>query len=218
MRPEELASRIDLTLLRPDATRKDVEDLLRDAQRYPFASVCIPPCYVGLAKEHLRKSAIRVCTVVGFPFGYVAGEVKLSEAIEAAQSGADEIDMVMNISAFRSGDVELVRKETAAIVSALNNRTVKLIIETCYLTEREKVLACETAVSAGAHFVKTSTGFGPAGAKVEDVRLLVRVGAGRIKVKAAGGINTPEKALQMIEAGAERIGTSSGLKIVEALL
>ena len=218
MRPEDLASRIDLTLLRPDALKKEVEAFLTEAQKYPFASVCIPPCYVRLAASILRDSPIRVGTVAAFPLGYESGEVKLREALDAADRGAREIDIVMNISAFRSGETDYVRNEIARVTSALPDIVVKVIIETCYLTDSEKALACELCVSAKARFVKTSTGFGPAGATVEDVKLLAGKSAGRIKVKAAGGIRTLEQALEMIDAGAERIGTSHGISMVEELL
>jgi deoxyribose-phosphate aldolase len=218
MEAAELARLIDLTLLKPDGTEKDVESLIHKALGYPFASVCIPPCHVGLAAELLKGSPIKVGTVVGFPFGYQTSGVKLLEAQEAVEKGASEIDMVMNISQFKSGDMNMVEEEISTIVTAVEGTVVKVIIETGYLTDEEKVAACGLVVKGGADFVKTSTGFGPAEASEEDVRLLVGAARGRIKVKASGGIRTLDRVLKMIGAGAERIGTSSGIEIVKELL
>lgn len=215
MTSDELAGYIDLSLLRPDIRISDIEGLIRDAQKHPFASVCIPPCHIRLAAKLLGESPVKAGTVIGFPFGYQSMDVKLHEACDAVEEGADEIDMVMNISMFKSGEPAYVQDEISAIVSALSGIAVKVIIETCYLTAQEKVAACDLVINAGANFVKTSTGFGLAGATVEDVRLLVDAVAGRIKVKASGGIRNLDDALKMIEAGASRIGTSAGVKIVE---
>lgn len=211
MTVEELAGYIDLTLLRPDVTRKDMERFLADARRFPFASVCIPPYYIDLACS-LSKD-IRIGTVVGFPFGYQTKAVKLFEAAEAVRAGACEIDMVMNITAFRSGEWDQVRGEIVSIVAAIPGTTVKVIIEVSCLTDEEKARACELVIDGGAHFVKTSTGFA-GGARVEDVALLKRAARGRIKIKASGGIRDLDTTLRMIDAGADRIGTSSGVAIL----
>ena len=218
MTSSELAGYIDLTLLKPQVTTKDIEAFIRDAQKYPFASVCIPPCYVSLSAKMLKGSSIKVGTVIGFPLGYQTTSVKLYEAREAVESGADEIDMVMNISRFKSGELSMVQDEISKIVSSLPKIIVKIIIETCYLTDEEKVIACEMAIKGRADFVKTSTGFGPAGATVDDVKLLLNTAKERIKVKASGGIKTLDGTLKMINAEAVRIGTSAGMEIIEEFL
>jgi deoxyribose-phosphate aldolase len=217
MKADELARLIDLSLLRPEVTERDLEELIRRALLYPFASVCIPPSYVGLARKLLKGSPIKVGTVVGFPLGYQTPEVKLIEALEAVGAGAQEIDLVMNISRFKSGELKLVEEEIKKIATAFTDTVLKVIIETCYLTDQEKVLSCGLAIRGGADFVKTSTGFGPAGASEKDVRLLRKATGGKIKVKASGGINTLDGALRMVRAGAERIGTSSGIEILKEL-
>ncbi|MBI3582319.1 MAG: deoxyribose-phosphate aldolase [Nitrospinae bacterium] len=215
---DELAGYIDLTLLKPQATVKDIEALVSKAQKYPFASVCIPPCHVERAVEMLKGSHTKVGTVIGFPLGYQTTSVKLYEAREAVESGADEIDIVINISRFKSGELSMVQDEISEIVSALPKIVVKVIIETCYLTNEEKIKACELAIKSKADFVKTSTGFGPGGAIVDDVKLLLNTAQERIKVKASGGIKTLDGTLKMIDAGANRIGTSAGMEIVEEFL
>lgn len=215
MTVEELAGYIDLTLLKPTATRTDIERLIREAQRFPFALVCIPPCYVALARS--IGKGIRVGTVVGFPLGYQTTTAKILEATEAAGAGVVEVDMVMNVAAFKSKEWDMVREEIAAVVMAIPKVVVKVIVEVSYLTEDEKVMACELVVEGGAHYVKTSTGF-TEGVRVEDVKLLKRVTGGRIKVKAAGGIRDLDTTLRMIDAGADRIGTSSGVEITEEFL
>ncbi|MFQ5466312.1 MAG: deoxyribose-phosphate aldolase [Thermodesulfobacteriota bacterium] len=217
MTPAELAGRIDQTLLAPEATRADVERFIDAALAYPFATLCVPPCYVGLAARKLRGSPAGVTTVAGFPLGYATAGAKLFEARTAADRGATEIDVVMNVSAFRSGEEGVVADEISAIVRALPGVAVKVIIEACYLTDAEKVRACGIIASAGAAFVKTSTGYGPGGATASDVRLLRRACGRRLGVKAAGGIRTTAEAIAMIEAGADRIGTSAGVKIIEGL-
>ncbi|MEK6590693.1 MAG: deoxyribose-phosphate aldolase [Nitrospinota bacterium] len=218
MTVNELAGSIDLTLLKPQATIKDVETLVYEAQKYPFASVCIPPCHVKLAAKMLKDSPTKIGTVIGFPLGYQTTSAKLHESLEAVDAGAGEIDMVINISYFKSGEQSMVQDEIAAIVSACSGILVKAIIETCYLTDEEKVMACELAIKGGADFVKTSTGFGPGGATVNDIRLLANTTAGRIGVKASGGIKNLDDTLKMIDAGANRIGTSAGIKIIEEFL
>ncbi len=214
----ELAGYIDLTLLKPQASAKDIEALIREAQKYPFASVCIPPCYVSLSAKMLKESSMKVGTVIGFPFGYQTTSVKVYEAREAVEAGAKEIDMVMNISAFKSGELSMVQDEISEVVSALPKIVVKVIIEDCYLTDEEKIKACEMTIKSKADFVKTSTGFGPDGATIEDVKLLVKTAKGRINVKASGGIKTLDDTLKMMDAGAMRIGTSAGMAIIEEFL
>ena len=213
----ELANYIDLTLLKPEVTQSTIEEFLKNAIKYPFASVCIPPCYVKLAARLLEGSGIKVGTVIGFPLGYQTTQAKKEEAKEAVNNGAQELDMVMNISAFKSGDFTIVEGEMSEIVSAVSGNVVKIIIETGYLTEGEKAVACNMVVNSGAHYVKTSTGFGPGYATVEDVTLLTEKAAGQIKVKASGGIKNLSDAMKMIDAGAKRLGTSSGIEIVEEL-
>lgn len=214
MTSDKLAKFIDLTLLRPDATRSDVETIIHDAFRYPFASLCIPPYYVEMAAEQLKDSTIKVGTVVGFPLGCQMPHAKLLEAREAVEKGAEEIDIVMNISAFKSGAITVVEDEISKIVSSLPGIVTKVIIETCYLSDEEKRGSCETIIRCNADFVKTSTGFGPTGATVKDIRLLKDVARGRIRIKASGGIKTLTETLEMIDAGAKRVGTSSGIRIL----
>lgn len=212
----ELAKRIDHTLLKPTATGQDVDRLCEEARKFNFWSVCVGPFYVKRAAERLRGSGVRVCAVVGFPLGFSTGRVKLAEAEAAVGDGADEIDMVMNLGAFKSGDHQAVYREIEDIARYCRSehKVLKVIIECCYLTDDEKSDAGRLAERAGADYIKTSTGFGTGGATVEDVSLLKRSLSGRAKVKASGGIGTLEKALAMIEAGADRIGTSSGAKIM----
>jgi len=215
MTTEEFAGFIDHTLLKPDVTEEEVRIFLRDAKAHPFASVCIPPCYVNLAAGLVKDSPVKVGTVAGFPLGYQDGFSKKQEATMALENGAYEIDMVINISALKSGNLSLVNDEISGVVSILKGKTLKVIIETCYLSNEEKLAACDAIISSGANFVKTSTGFGPAGATAEDVALLHERASGRIGVKASGGIGSADDALKMIAAGASRIGCSSGIEIVE---
>jgi len=208
---------IDHTNLKPYARAEDIVRLCNEAKEYDFYAVCVNPYRVKLAKELLRGSDVNVATVIGFPLGATPTEVKVFEAGRALEDGADELDMVINIGALKDGDYDYVREDIKAVAELAHERgaIVKVIIETCYLTEEEKIKACELAKEAGADFVKTSTGFGTGGATVEDVRLMRRVVGDGMGVKAAGGIRTYEQALAMIEAGATRIGTSSGVKIME---
>ncbi len=217
MTREELASRIDLAVLSPLATRADVVLAAKRARAYPFASLCVPPCSVSAAAALLAGSLVKASTVVGFPLGYDASKTKAMAAETAAEHGAAEVDMVMNQGLFHGGDYGLVEEDIAAVVRAVPGTVVKVIIECAYLDDEQKALAAKIAVAAGAHFVKTSTGFGPGGAAAGDVRIIAGAAAGRAGVKAAGGIKTLGQALEMIEAGATRIGTSSGVEIVEAL-
>ena len=217
MRADELARRIDHTQLKPNATIEDIRKVCDEAKKYGFYSVCVSPFYVKFAKKFLEGSDVKVISVVGFPLGNTYTDVKVFEAKKIVENGAEEIDMVMNISAFKSGDYELVENDIKAIVEAVKPIPVKVIIETCYLSDEEKLKATEIAIRAGAAFVKTSTGFGPAGAKVEDIKLIKRHFGDKIKIKASGGIKDAKTAIAMIEAGADRIGASRGVQIIESL-
>ena len=212
----EFARRIDHTLLKATATTADVDRLCEEAQKFDFWSVCVAPCNVRRARDRLEGSGVKVCAVAGFPLGADTASIKLAEAVKAVEDGADEIDMVMNIGAFKSEDHDLVFNEINSLAQFCHTRSklLKVIIECCYLTDEEKVKAARLAELAGADFVKTSTGTGTGGATVEDVALLRKALLSRTRIKAAGGIGTLEKALSMIAAGADRIGTSSGAKIM----
>lgn len=209
-----LAGMIDHTLLKADATRAQVERLCDEAVEHGFASVCVNTCWVPLCAERLAQSDVRVCCVVGFPLGAMAPESKAHEAARAVADGADEVDMVINVGWLKDGELDAVREDIAGVVAAADGRCVKVIIETCLLTDEEKVRACELAVEAGAAFVKTSTGFSTGGATVADVALMRRTVGDRCKVKASGGIHTAEEARAMVEAGADRLGCSAGVAIV----
>ncbi|AFC98906.1 deoxyribose-phosphate aldolase [Methanocella conradii HZ254] len=216
MNAREFARHIDHTLLRPDATEKDILRLCEEAKLYGFASACVASCWVGLARDRLRGSNVKACCVVGFPLGSEIYHAKAFEAREAVHAGAEEIDVVMNIGYFKSGRTDYVRMELEEIIAASKGATVKVIIETCYLTDAEKVEAARLARDAGAPYVKTSTGYGSMGATVEDVRLIKKEVPG-IMIKASGGIRTYEDAKRLLDAGATRIGTSSAVKIMEEL-
>ena len=209
-----LASYIDQTFLRADATEKEIEKLCRESVKYGFASVCVNPFWVKTCKRVLKKTQVKVCTVAGFPLGANVSSVKAFEAGQAVKDGADEIDMVINIGALKSGNYEGVRKDIDSVIRAVKGKTVKLILETCYLTAGEIVQACRIASLAGVSFIKTSTGFGSGGAKVQDVKLIKKVSGPVVKVKASGGIRDYNTAIKLIKAGADRLGTSSGVKIV----
>lgn len=210
-----LARMIDHTLLAPDAAREDVERLCDEAARNCFASVCVNPWWVRTAAEKLAETPVRVSTVVGFPLGANRTETKVYEAVRAVEDGAVELDMVLNIGALRSGEYRDVERDIAGVVEAATGHgIVKVILETAKLADEEKVKACVLAQSAGARFVKTSTGFGGGGATEEDVRLMRRVVGGKMGVKASGGVSDQPTALAMIEAGATRIGASAGVRIV----
>jgi deoxyribose-phosphate aldolase len=209
-----IASLIDHTILRADTTKDQVIEYCRQAREYGFASVCVNPCHVSLVRKELQGSGVKVCTVIGFPLGADSSGTKAFAAKAAVKDGADEIDMVINIGAVKDGDFVYVEKDIREVVESSGDALVKVIIETCYLTDEEKVLACKAAVNAGAQYVKTSTGFGTAGATADDVRLMKKAVGEGIGVKASGGIRSFEKALEMVNAGADRIGTSSGIKIV----
>ena len=212
-----LAGLIDHTLLKPDGTYEQIATLCTEAAKYRFASVCVNASNVKLCAELLESSGIPVCTVVGFPLGATSTEAKVFEALQAIQDGASEVDMVINIGALKSRDYEFVEKDIASVARASHagSAILKVIIEAALLTDEEKEVACQLAKAAGADFVKTSTGFGPGGATVEDVALMRRVVGPTLGVKAAGGIRSYATARKMIAAGASRIGASSSLKIVQ---
>ena len=207
---------IDHTLLKPEATRGDIVRLCTEARRYGFATVCVNPYWVALAASELAGTPVKVCTVAGFPLGATATEIKVAEAFAMLRVGAEEIDMVMNIGALRSGDYDTVKCDIQAVVAESHKAgaIVKVILETAFLDKSEKAIACTLAHLSGADFVKTSTGFGPAGATAEDVALMRQVVGPEMGVKAAGGIRTLEDFHKMVGAGATRIGTSSSVKIV----
>ena len=215
--PRDIARRIDHTLLKPEATREQIETLCREAREHGFATVCINPTWVALCADLLRGSETAVCTVVGFPLGATLAEVKASEAARVVALGACEVDMVMNVGALKSRDYRLAERDVAGVVAASRpgGAIVKVIIEAALLTDDEKVKACVVARAAGADFVKTSTGFGPGGATAADVALMRRVVGPEMGVKAAGGVRDLKSAQAMIEAGADRIGASVGVKIVQ---
>jgi len=214
MNARELAKTIDHTLLKPDATATQILKLCDEAKTWHFASVCVNPSRIALAAEALKDSDVTPCCVVGFPLGAIPSRSKAAETAVAVADGAREIDMVINVGAAKDGDWALVESDIAAVKAACGEAKLKVIIETCLLTDEEKVQACLAAKRAGADFVKTSTGFSKAGATVEDVRLMRKTVGPDMGVKAAGGIHNRAEALAMLEAGATRIGASSGIAIV----
>ena len=211
-----IASMIDHTLLKPEATPAQVERLCAEAAEYHFASVCVNPVYIPLAARLLKGTGVKVCCVVGFPLGAIAPEQKAAEAASCAAMGAEELDMVIHVGAAKAGDWALVQRDIEGVVKAAAGHTVKVIIETCLLTDEEKVKACEAAKAAGAHFVKTSTGFSTGGATTHDIALMRKTVGPEMGVKASGGIRDYGTAMAMIEAGANRIGASAGIAIVAA--
>lgn len=206
---------IDHTKLGANVSKKDIDKLIEEAIKYDFKSICVNPIWVKYANEKLKDTDVLVCTVVGFPHGAHTPVVKVQETIDAITNGADEIDMVINVSALKEKDYDTILDEIEGIKIACEDRVLKVIIETCYLTKEEIVKACELAVEAGADFVKTSTGFGSGGATLEDVKLMKDTVKDNALVKASGGVRTYEDALKMIDAGAMRIGTSNGVSIVK---
>ncbi|EIV0110621.1 deoxyribose-phosphate aldolase [Enterococcus faecalis] len=211
----ELNRMIDHTILKPEATEAAVQKIIDEAKEYNFFSVCINPCWVAFASEQLADTDVAVCTVIGFPLGANTPEVKAYEAADAIKNGVNEVDMVINIGALKSQQYDYVRQDIQGVVDAAKGKAlVKVIIETALLTDEEKVKACELAKEAGADFVKTSTGFSTGGAKVADIRLMRETVGPDMGVKASGGVHNAEEALAMIEAGATRIGASTGVAIV----
>jgi deoxyribose-phosphate aldolase len=214
---QDIARLIDHTLLKPDATREQIVQLCHEARQYRFASVCVNPTHVALCAQLLAGTGVPVCTVIGFPLGATTTAVKVFEAHQAMDNGASELDMVIDIGALKSADYERVKQDVAAVALACHARDalLKVIIEAALLTQAEKETACQLAMAGGGDFVKTSTGFGPGGATVEDVTLMRRVVGPALGVKAAGGIRSFEDAQRMIEAGATRLGASAGVRIAQ---
>ena len=211
----QLNKMIDHTKLGASINKEQIDKLIGEAKEFDFKSVCVNPVWVRYAKHQLKKTDVLVCTVIGFPHGTHQPQVKAFEAEVAVKDGADELDMVINVNALKSKDYHTISAEIKGVVEKGEGRTVKVILETCYLTPEEIVKASELAVEAGAHFVKTSTGFGTSGAKIEDVQLMKKTVGNRAEVKASGGVRTYEDAVKMVEAGATRIGTSNGVDIVQ---
>ncbi|MCS1350454.1 deoxyribose-phosphate aldolase [Mechercharimyces sp. CAU 1602] len=214
MDQKNLAALIDHTLLKPEATVGQIDELCAEAKQHQFASVCVNPIWVKRCAEHLKGSGVKVCTVIGFPLGATTPEVKAFETRQAIEHGATEVDMVMNIGAFKSGDLDLVKMDMKAVVEAAGDCVVKVILETGFLSDEEVEIASRKAKEAGAHFVKTSTGFGPGGATVDHIRLMRRIVGDQMGVKASGGVRDRETVHKMVAAGATRIGASSGVAIV----
>ncbi|MDI9437051.1 MAG: deoxyribose-phosphate aldolase [Euryarchaeota archaeon] len=217
MDAQELAQKIDHTNVGRDATWNDIEKLCDEAELYGFRNVCVTPTQTARASKFLENSSVGVCTVIGFPFGVQTLYSKAFEVKDAIDNGANELDMVLNVGALHSGDDNLVYRDIRGVVLAAGGKVVKVIFETGLLSSQEKVRACHIAQRAGAHYVKTSTGIGTTGATVEDVKLMRQNIKPEMKIKAAGGIRDLETALAMIKAGASRIGTSSGVQIMEGL-
>jgi len=205
---------IDHTLLKPTATKRDIIKLCEEAQEYGFFSVCVNSCYVAIAKSELRNTNVKVCSVIGFPLGAMSTQAKVDEAKSALKDGADEIDMVINVGLLKSKDFDGVWKDIEAVKSIMPNNILKVILETCYLQEVEIIKASELAIQSGADFIKTSTGFGTGGATIHDVKLMKSVANNEAKIKASGGIKDAKTALEYINLGVERLGTSSGITIV----
>ena len=216
MELQEILRKCDHTLLSQTATWEEIKNICDDGKKYGVASVCIPPCFVKQAKEYL-KDTVPVCTVIGFPNGYNSTWVKVFETVEAVGNGADEIDMVINVGKVKEKDYTYVEEEIRAVRKACDGKTLKVIIETCLLTEGEKIEMCKVVTSAGADFIKTSTGFSKAGATFEDIKLFKKYVGEGVKIKAAGGISSLEDAEEFIRLGADRLGTSRIVKIAKSL-
>ena len=214
MERKEILKHIDHTLLKAVATWEDIKVLCDEAIEYGTASVCVPACYISRIHETYGDK-INICTVVGFPLGYSVTEAKVLETRKAIEDGANEIDMVINISDVKNGDLEKVTKEIAALKEACGDKILKVIIETCYLTEEEKIAMCKAVTEAGADYIKTSTGFGTAGATIEDIRLFKKYIGPNVKMKAAGGVKTVADLEMFINEGCDRIGTSSAVNMLK---
>lgn len=214
---EAMASYIDHTLLKPDASKQDIIRICQEAKQYHFASVCVNPAWTSLVARELQGSGVKTCSVISFPLGSEPPRLKAAAASTVLEDGADEIDMVINIGAVKSGDFDLVEDDIRAVVNVKKTATLKVIIETCLLTDEEKVKVCQIAKKAGADFVKTSTGFSTGGADARDVALMRKTVGPDMGVKASGGIRTLEDAERMLDAGASRIGASAGIKIISSL-
>ena len=211
---ETISKMIDHTLLKASATQADIKRICSEAKQYGFASVCVNSCYAKLVTSQLKGTGVKTCCVVGFPLGAMSTAAKAQEACCAVEDGASEIDMVINVGALKEGNDFYVEEDISAVVEAAKPAIVKVIIETCLLTDEEKVKACELSESAGAAFVKTSTGFSTGGANVHDVALMKKTVGNRLQVKASGGIHTPQQAQELIAAGADRIGASNGIALL----
>lgn len=214
MTEKEIMGHVDHTQLKAFATWEDIKKLCEEAVEYQTASVCIPPCYIQRVKEAYGEQ-INICTVVGFPLGYSVTEAKVAETKKALEDGASEIDMVINISDVKNGDYAAVEKEIAALKEVVGDKILKVIIETCYLTEEEKIAMCKAVTAAGADYIKTSTGFGTAGATLPDIRLFKEHIGEHVKMKAAGGVKTVEDLEAFLQEGCDRIGTSSAVKLIQ---
>ncbi|MGO1469110.1 MAG: deoxyribose-phosphate aldolase [Tissierella sp.] len=216
---DNIALMIDHTLLKPEATRAEIKNLCSEAKKYKFKAVCINPFYVKYCKDLLKDTDVKIATVIGFPLGANTTEAKVFETKNAITNGADEIDMVINIGSLKNKDFDIVKKDIEEVVGAAGkNKLVKVIIETSLLNHEEKIKACQLSKKAGADFVKTSTGFSSGGATSEDVKLMKSIVEDKLEVKASGGVRDIESAKNMIENGATRLGTSSGVKIIKELL
>ncbi len=215
MNKKELAAMMDHTLLKAVATPDQIRQVCKEAKEIGAASVCVNPCNVKLVSEELKETSVKVCTVIGFPLGANTSEVKAFETKDAIQNGAEEVDMVVNVGALLAGDTDTVYQDIKKVVEAANKTTVKVIIETCYLSDEQKRQACEAALKAGADFVKTSTGFGNGGATAHDVALMRDTVGTQMSVKASGGIHNYEEAMAMVTASADRLGVSASLAILE---
>lgn len=214
MTEKEIMRHVDHTQLKAFATWEDIKKLCDEAVEYQTASVCIPPCYIQRVKEAYGEQ-INICTVVGFPLGYSVTEAKIAETKKALEDGSSEIDMVINISDVKNGDYAAVEKEIAALKEVVGDKILKVIIETCYLTEEEKIAMCKAVTAAGADYIKTSTGFGTAGATISDIRLFKENIGEHVKMKAAGGVKTVEDLEAFLQEGCDRIGTSSAVKLIQ---
>ena len=209
-----LNSYIDHTLLKPTATKSDIVKLCKEAKEHKFFSVCINSCYVALAKSELENSKVKVCSVIGFPLGAMNTQAKVEEAKSALANGADEIDMVINVGLLKSKDFDAVWNDIESVKKIMPDNILKVILETCYLEEDEIIKASELAIQSGSDFIKTSTGFGTGGATIHDVKLMKSVAKNNAKIKASGGIKDAKTALEYINIGVERLGTSSGIAIL----
>lgn len=206
---------IDHTILKPTASQDDIEQLCKEALQHNFYAVCVNGCYTAFAKACLKQSNVKLATVIGFPLGAMSTAAKVFETEDAIANGADEIDMVLNIGALKAGDFKTVENDILAVRQASQNKVLKVIFENCYLTDNEKRIACQLCLAAGVDFIKTSTGFGTGGATIEDVKLMKEEVGNQLKIKASGGIRDQETAIKYIDLGVDRIGTSSGIKIVK---
>ncbi len=214
MTAEEILSHVDHTQLQPYAVWEDIEKLCQEAMDYHTASVCVPPTYISRIKE-AYKDKVKICTVIGFPLGYSVTESKVQETKQALEDGADEIDMVVNISDVKNGLFQKVEDEIRTLKEICKEKILKVIIETCYLTEEEKIEMCKAVTKAGADYIKTSTGFGTKGADIEDIRLFKKYIGDKVKIKAAGGVRTQEDLEKFLEEGCDRIGTSSAVNMIK---